>query len=102
MLDEKTWKPATTVKHLKQPRSCILRDQNGHMLKRNRKHIAKTGENRVSDVSDDESLQEEQNIPNNNIAPVTKKDSDVEVNKREVVTNTNDGSEHVEDGVRTR
>ena len=51
----------------------------------------------------DESDQEEQNIqPNNNIAPVTKKGTDVEANCRDVVTDTNERLEEIEDGEKTR
>ena len=51
MLNEKKWKPATVVQHSNEPRSYIVKNEDGDIYRRNRQHLLKT---------DDDTEQEEE------------------------------------------
>ena len=58
MLNEKKWKPATVVQHSNEPRSYIVKNEDGDIYRRNRQYLLKTDD--IVEISDDDTEQEEE------------------------------------------
>ena len=49
MLDSKTWKPVVAIKRNEEPRSFIVKTENGKTYRRNRQHLRQIADNNGSD-----------------------------------------------------
>ena len=66
MLDSKTWKPAVVIKRCEEPRSLIIKTENGKTFRRNRQHLHQTPDSNgtddtilISDSEEEDSVEQE-------------------------------------------